>query len=95
MNGGVVTAFPAPLSFWIHFSLTGGQGDYPVTLVWEHVQSGQLVQLWEATIYLRTPMVVQEQPVLVSLVVQQVGHYWVKLYGNDEPVAQRAFPILL
>ena len=40
-------------------------------------------------------MVVQEQPVQIGLTVQQVGHYWVKLYANDEPVAQRAFPILL
>jgi hypothetical protein len=40
-------------------------------------------------------MVVQEQPIQVSLAVQQVGHYWVKLYANDEPVAQRALPILL
>jgi len=37
--------------------------------------------------------VVQEQPVQIGLTVQ-VGHYWVKLYANDEPVAQRAFPIL-
>jgi len=40
-------------------------------------------------------MVVQEQPLQVSLAVQQVGHDWVKLYANAEPIAQRAFPILL
>ena len=95
MNGGVATAFPAPLSFWIHFSLTGGQGDYRMTLILEHDQSGESLKLWEGTVSLRTPMVVQEQPVQIGLTVQQVGHYWVKLYANDEPVAQRAFPILL
>jgi hypothetical protein len=78
MNGAVATAFPAPLSFWIHFSLTGGQGDYRMTLMLEHDQSGRSLKLWEGMISLRTPLVVHQQSVQVSLAVQQVGHYWVK-----------------
>jgi hypothetical protein len=95
MNGAVATAFPAPLSFWVHFSLTGGQSDYRMKLVMEHDQSGELLGLREGAASLRTPMVMHEQPVKVSLVVHPVGHYWVKLYADDEPIAQRAFPILL
>jgi hypothetical protein len=95
MNGAVATAFPAPLSFWIHFSLTGGQGTYRMKLILEHDQSGELLALWEGAASLRTPIVMHEQPVQVSVVVHQVGHYWVKLYADDEPIAQRAFPILI
>jgi hypothetical protein len=61
----------------------------------EHDQSGELLGLREGAASLRTPMVMHEQPVKISVVVHQVGHYWVKHSADDEPIAQRAFPILI
>lgn len=82
-----ITAFPADVTFTVHFALTEGEVAYRLALFLEQPGSADRSQFWAGDVSLRSCAVVHEQPVPVVARFSAPGQWHIALYANGQRIA--------
>lgn len=76
----------------VMLTLTNGRGKYDVDLRIEHERTGHVVAKMQGPMQIDDPLAMNEINVeMVNLVFPDEGKYWISLFSDGEPIAQRPF----
>ena len=93
-SGLGVPAVPLPITMFVVFSITDGEGLYRLDLSVEHDESESTFLKMDSSVDLRSPVVVHDQALQITFKAEQFGTYTVKPFADGSLIGQRTFSIL-
>ena len=93
-SGLGVPAVPLPITMFVVFSITDGEGRYRLDLTVEHDESESTFLKMDSWVEVRSPVVVHDQALQITFLAEQFGTYTVKLFADASLIGQRTFSIL-